>query len=198
MIIRNWKRDLLTIPNLLSLFRLALIPVYVVIYLNATAFAEYAIAAGILAVSCLTDLIDGKIARRFHMISTVGKFLDPLADKCTQFTLLVCLAIRHRILWSLAGIMLIKESFQLIAGIIQFRRGKMLTGALLTGKICTAVLFLSLILMVLLPGLKQQFIFLITLVDAAVMLLSFGHYVHTYQKKTPMIQDIEDHEDLKE
>ena len=132
------------------------------------------------------------------MISTVGKFLDPLADKCTQFTLLVCLAIRHRILWSLAGIMLIKESFQLIAGIIQFRRGKMLTGALLTGKICTAVLFLSLILMVLLPGLKQQFIFLITLVDAAVMLLSFGHYVHTYQKKTPMIQDIEDHEDLKE
>lgn len=198
MIIRNWKRDLLTIPNLLSLFRLALIPVYVVIYLNATAFAEYAIAAGILAVSCLTDLIDGKIARRFHMISTVGKFLDPLADKCTQFTLLVCLAIRHRILWSLAGIMLIKESFQLIAGIIQFRRGKMLTGALLTGKICTAVLFLSLILMVLLPGLKQQFIFLITLVDAAVMLLSFGHYVHTYQKKTPMIQAIEDHEDLKE
>lgn len=198
MIIRNWKRDLLTIPNLLSLFRLALIPVYVVIYLNATAFAEYAIAAGILAVSCLTDLIDGKIARRFHMISTVGKFLDPLADKCTQFTLLVCLAIRHRILWSLAGIMLIKESFQLIAGIIQFRRGKMLTGALLTGKICTAVLFLSLILMVLLPGLKQPFIFLITLVDAAVMLLSFGHYVHTYQKKTPMIQAIEDHEDLKE
>lgn len=198
MIIRNWKRDLLTIPNLLSLFRLALIPVYVVIYLNATAFAEYAIAAAILAVSCLTDLIDGKIARRFHMISTVGKFLDPLADKCTQFTLLVCLAIRHRILWSLAGIMLIKESFQLIAGIIQFRRGKMLTGALLTGKICTAVLFLSLILMVLLPGLKQPFIFLITLVDAAVMLLSFGHYVHTYQKKTPMIQAIEDHEDLKE
>ena len=198
MIIRNWKRDLFTIPNLLSLFRLLLIPVYVVIYLNATVFADYAIAAGILAVSCLTDMIDGKIARHFHMISTVGKFLDPLADKCTQFTLMVCLAIRHPMIWSLAVIMFIKESFQLIAGIIQFRQGKMLTGALFTGKICTAVLFLSLILLVLLPGMPHTAIGIITAVDAAVMLLSFAHYALTYYKKTPMIQAIEDHEDRKQ
>ena len=198
MIIRDWKRDLVTIPNMLSLFRLVLIPVYVVIYLNATEFADYAIAAGILAVSCLTDLIGGKIARHFNMISTVGKFLDPLADKCTQFTLMVCLAIRNPIIWSLAVIMFIKESFQLIAGIIQFRQGNMLTGALLTGKICTAVLFVSLIVLVLLPGLPQEIIHAITLVDAIVMLISFGHYVHTYHKKTPMIQAIEDHEDRKQ
>ena len=195
MIIRNWKKDLFTIPNMLSLFRLVLIPVYVVIYLNATAFADYAIAAGILAVSCLTDLIDGKIARHFNMISTVGKFLDPLADKLTQFTLLVCLSISHPVIWNLAAIMLIKESFQLIAGIIQFRKGKMLTGALITGKICTTVLFVSLIVLVLMPNLKQEYLNIITFVDAAVMLVSFGHYALTYYKKTPMIQAIEDHED---
>lgn len=198
MIIRDWKKDLFTIPNMLSLFRLVLIPVYVVIYLNATEFADYAIAAGILAVSCLTDLVDGKIARKFNMISTVGKFLDPVADKATQFTLMVCLAIRNPIIWSLAVIMFIKESFQLIAGIIQFRQGKMLTGALLTGKICTTVLFISLILLVLMPGLKQEIVHIITIVDAAVMLLSFGHYALTYYKKTPMIQAIEDHEDRKQ
>lgn len=198
MIIRDWKKDLFTIPNMLSLFRLVLIPVYVVIYLNATEFADYAIAAGILAVSCLTDLVDGKIARKFNMISTVGKFLDPVADKATQFTLMVCLAIRNPIIWSLAVIMFIKESFQLIAGIIQFRQGKMLTGALLTGKICTTVLFISLILLVLMPGLKQELVHIITIVDAAVMLLSFGHYALTYYKKTPMIQAIEDHEDRKQ
>ena len=62
MIIREWKKDLFTIPNMLSLFRLLLIPVYVAIYLKATVFSDYALAAGILAVSCLTDLIDGKIA----------------------------------------------------------------------------------------------------------------------------------------
>ena len=197
MIIRDWKKDLFTIPNALSVFRLVLIPVYVVIFLNAQQFSDYAVAAGILAVSCLTDLIDGKIARHFNMISTVGKFLDPLADKATQFTMMVCLAIRHPQIWSLAVIMVIKESFQLIAGIVQFRKGKMLTGALITGKICTTVLFISLIVLVLMPWLNQQIVNIITIVDAAVMLISFGHYALTYYKKTPMIQNIEDHEDRK-
>ena len=60
----NWKKDILNIPNLLSLFRLALIPVYVSIYLHASRPEQYYLAGGILAVSCLTDMIDGKIARK--------------------------------------------------------------------------------------------------------------------------------------
>lgn len=195
MIIQDWKKDFFTIPNWLSLFRLLLIPVYVVIYLNATESKDYAIAAAILAVSCLTDAVDGKIARKFHMISTIGKFLDPVADKATQFTLIVCLAVKHPVhnpmLWVLAGLMIIKESFQLIAGIIQFRKGKMLTGALLSGKICTAILFVSLILMVLMPEMNNTVVTAITIIDAVFMLISFVHYAMTYYKKTPMIQDLE-------
>ncbi len=198
MIIRDWKKDLFTIPNMLSLFRLALIPVYVVIYLNAVSFSDYALAAGILAVSCLTDLIDGKIARRFNMISTIGKFLDPVADKATQFTLTVCLAIRYKVLWHLAVLFVIKESFQLIAGLVQFRKGKMLTGALITGKICTTILFISLTLMVLIPNMSDFYVNLITIIDAIFMLVSFGHYIYVYQKKSPMIQNIDDHEDRKQ
>ena len=201
MIIKDWKKDLFTIPNWLSLFRLLLIPVYVVIYLNAAEPVDYAMAAGILAVSCLTDAIDGKIARHFNMISTIGKFLDPLADKFTQFTLIVCLAIKYPVqnpmLWVLAGLMFIKECFQLIAGIIQFRKGKMLTGALLSGKICTTILFISLILMVLMPAMNATLVRIIIIIDAVFMLISFGHYALTYYKKTPMIQNIEDHEDRK-
>lgn len=191
MIIKDWKKDLFTIPNLLSVIRLTLIPVYVVIYLNATEVADYIMAASILAVSCLTDMIDGQIARRFNMISTIGKFLDPVADKATQFTLTVCLAIRHPILWNLAVLMIIKEGFQLIAGIIQFRKGKMLTGALLTGKICTTVLFVSLIAMVLFPNMDTNVINIITAVDGLFLLSSFAHYAVTYYKKSPMIQDLE-------
>lgn len=191
MIIKDWKKDLFTIPNILSVFRLLLIPVYVIIYLKATKPADYMIAAAILAVSCLTDMIDGQIARRFNMISTMGKFLDPLADKLTQFTLLVCLAIRYPILWTLAGLMFVKESFQLVAGIVQFRKGKMLTGALITGKISTALLFLSLIVMVLIPDLDPIVVKCITVVDGLCLLASFGHYAFTYCKKTSMIQDIE-------
>ena len=195
MIIQDWKRDLFTIPNWLSLFRLLLIPVYVLIYLHASKPADYMLAAGILAISCLTDLVDGKIARRFNMISTIGKFLDPLADKATQFTLTVCLAIRYPILWNLAGLFVLKEGFQLVAGIIQFRKGKMLTGALITGKICTTILFFSLIFMVMFPAVDPQIITIITIVDEIFMLISFVHYIFTYYKKTPMIQNIEEHTD---
>ena len=125
------------------------------------------------------------------MISTIGKFLDPVADKATQFTLLVCLAITYPVLWTLAVLMVIKESFQFIAGLIAFRKGKMLSGALISGKICTVVLFLSLITMVLLPDMDPKYITWITLVDGVFMLISFAHYALTYYKKSPMIQDLE-------
>ena len=194
IMIKDWKKDILTIPNLLSLFRLLLIPVYVVIYLNAKQPLDYVIAAAILAISCLTDMIDGKIARHYNMISTIGKVLDPIADKATQFTLLLCLSIRHRVLWSLALLFVIKEGFQLIAGFVTLQHGKMLSGALLSGKICTTVLFISLIVMVLMPDMPQNIIHIITLVDAVFMLIAFIHYALTYYKKAPIIQDLPDNE----
>jgi len=190
MIIKDWKKEIWTIPNLLSLFRLILIPVYVVIYLNATETAHYCIAAGILAVSCLTDLIDGKIARHFNMISTVGKILDPVADKATQFTLTVCLAIRYPMLWYLAGFIFVKEMFQLIVGYITLRKGQILSGALLTGKICTTVLFVSLIALVLFPGLSESTVYWIALVDAAFLLISLISYILAYFGKKPKIEDL--------
>ena len=190
MFINDWKKEVFTIPNMLSLFRLALIPVYVDIYMHATEMREYFLAASILAVSCLTDMVDGKIARHFNMISTVGKVLDPFADKATQFTLTVCLAIKYPVLWHLAGLFVIKEGFQLVAGLLTFRKGKMLSGALITGKICTCVLFVSLILLVLMPNLNQSIINTITVVDAIFMLISFIHYALVYFKKSPKIQDL--------
>lgn len=191
MLIKNWKKDLLTIPNLLSLFRLILIPIYMVIYLNAATPADHYIAAGILAVSCLTDAIDGKIARHFNMISTVGKILDPLADKATQFTLIVCLAVRHPVLWALICLFVVKECFQLIAGLLTLRKGKMLTGALLSGKICTTLLFISLILLVMLPQLDEKVIHIITAVDCIAVIIAFIGYARTYYTHSPMIQQLD-------
>lgn len=190
MIMNDWKKEFLTIPNLLSLFRLLLIPVYILIYLNATAPTHYYIAGGILALSCLTDLIDGKIARRFNMVSTVGKILDPLADKATQFTLIICLAIRYKVLWIIVGLFIIKESFQLIAGLLTLRQGKMLSGALFSGKLCTVVLFLSLILLVLCPKLHFAAVITIAVIDGIFMMISFGDYIRTYYKSGPMIQKL--------
>ena len=188
---KNWKKELLTIPNLLSLFRFLLIPVYISIYLNATTQRDYFLAAAILAVSCLTDLIDGKIARHFNMISTVGKILDPLADKATQFTLIVCLATKHVIIRYMVALFFVKEAFQLIAGLLSIRKGRMLRGALITGKICTTVLFISLIIMVLMPGLPEKTIMVITLVDIAFLLTSFADYVVTYLFGSKRFEPIE-------
>lgn len=189
----NWKKDIFTIPNLLSAFRLILIPVYITIYLRADQPMDYMLAAAVLAVSCLTDLVDGKIARKFNLISTVGKLLDPVADKATQFSLMVCLALEYPIIWSLIFLFIIKEGFQLAAMLIFYMKGKMLKGALLSGKISTTILFISLIIMVLFHDvITQNVVHLLTGIDSFFMMIAFIHYVITYLKQTPMIQDVTD------
>ena len=191
MFIKDWKKEILTIPNLLSLFRLVLIPVYVVIYLNATEPHQYFLAGAIMAVSCLTDAVDGKIARHFNMISTVGKILDPLADKITQFTLTLCLSLKYPVLNPVLALFVIKEIFQLIAGIVNLRRGKMLPGALLAGKVCTTILFISLIALVLFPTMSPKLVDAIAMVDALFLFISFISYILAYFGKNTKVQDME-------
>ena len=188
--IKDWKKEILTIPNLLSLFRLLLIPVYMTIYLNATQARDYVAAAIILAVSCFTDLIDGKIARKFNMVSTVGKVLDPIADKVTQFTLIICLSIKYPVLLHLVLLFVIKESFQFFAGLVTFRKGRMLTGALITGKICTTILFISLTVMILMPDISDLVVNIITIVDSVFMVIAFSDYIRAYLGHGNQIQDL--------
>ena len=194
MFIKDWKKDICSIPNLLSLLRLILIPVYITIYLNAREATDYYLASGILAVSCLTDMVDGKIARHFNMITSLGKVLDPLADKLTQFTLILCLALKveNTLLWYLIGLFVLKESFQLIAGSLRLRKGIMLKGALLSGKICTTILFVSLILMVMMPDMPLQTINIITIIDALFLLIAFVHYMVAYYCMDSKFQAVED------
>ena len=190
MKMRDWKKQVLTIPNLLSTLRLLFIPVYISIYRSAQSTSGYLLAGCILALSCLTDMVDGMIARRYNMISTVGKILDPLADKATQISLIICLASRHNTLWYLLLLFLIKESFQLIAGCVRMHKGQMLKGALPSGKICTAVLFISLTLLVVFPQINDRTIQIITITDAIFMTISFAEYMISYHNRTEDFQII--------
>ena len=187
----DWKKEICTIPNLLSLFRLVLIPVYIYIYMNATKAEHYWIASGILAVSCFTDLVDGKIARKFNMVSSVGKVLDPLADKMTQLTLIICLSMQHKVLRVMLVLFLIKEFFQLFAMLIFLKRGKALDGALFIGKVCTTVLFTSLFLMVLLPDMSELTTDVITAICCGFLIVSFVEYIRAYCGKNKKIHDLE-------
>lgn len=191
MFIRNWKKEILTIPNLLSMFRILLIPVYAGIYLNATEEPQFILAGAVLAVSCLTDMVDGKIARKYHMITTLGKVLDPLADKLTQLTLTVCLSLKYPVLYPVLALFVIKELFQLTLGIIFLRKGKMLPGALMAGKICTTVLFVSLIALVLVPQMRTEVVNMIAVIDAVFLGISFVCYILAYFGKKVRVQDID-------
>ena len=191
MFIKDWKREVFTIPNFLSFIRLLLIPVYTIIYLNAKQFQDFSLAAGILAISCLTDMIDGKIARQFDMISNIGKILDPLADKLTQLSLSVCLSIRYPVVRGVLIIFVIKEVFQTGAAYAMFRKGKVLPGALMAGKICTAVLFVSFICLMLIPAMPLRIVTAISIVDTMLLANAFIHYFLAYFGKHPKLQNLE-------
>ena len=191
MFIKNWKKDIFTIPNLLSLFRLVLIPVYATVYLNATQNYQFILAGFILAVSCLTDMIDGKIARKYGMITTLGKVLDPLADKLTQLTLTICLSMKYPVLYPVLGLFIMKELFQLVIGVVFLRKGKMLPGALMAGKVCTTVLFISLIALVLLPDIDPAAVTVIAVIDALFLGVSFMSYAMAYFGKNVKVRDID-------
>ena len=191
MFIKDWKKELFTIPNMLSLFRLLLIPVYVSIYLNATLKHEYFIAAAILGVSCLTDLLDGQIARLFNMVTNIGKVLDPLADKMTQLALTICLSVKYPALRSVLLLFVIKEAFQVSVTCMMFSKGKVLPGSLMAGKICTTVLFSGLILLVLLPDPEPWMVNTIAILDVIFLSYAFVSYVMAFFGKRSKLQDLE-------
>lgn len=191
MFMNSWKKEILTIPNFLSLFRLILVPVYVHIYLHARTDQEYLLAGVILALSCITDMIDGKIARHFNMISNLGKVLDPLADKITQLALILCLSDKYPILYPVLILFLFKEFFQLFVAIFHFRKGQVLSGALLAGKVCTTVLFISLITLVLFPRLDVLLVDIIVFLDAVFLLNAFICYILAYFGKHKKVHNID-------
>jgi cardiolipin synthase len=108
-----------TIPNVLSLFRLLLIPVFLVLLLNG----QYVWALVVLVVSSLTDFVDGFVARHFNQISRVGQLLDPAADRLFIFSTLIGLAWTGFIPWWLAGVIFGREALLLIVGVILANHG---------------------------------------------------------------------------
>ena len=83
-----YQKKILTIPNIMSFFRLVLIPIIVYLYVVKNSYLWTII---LLLISGATDIVDGFIARKFNMISNFGKAIDPIADKLTQLALLCCL-----------------------------------------------------------------------------------------------------------
>ena len=127
----------LTIPNLLSVIRILLIPVFAVLFLQE----HYFIAIAVIIFAELTDLFDGMIARKFNQVSALGKILDPIADKLSQISIIVVLIVKY---WDnaikyLFMFFIIKELIMLIGGAILISKGLRPVAAEMWGKVATTV-----------------------------------------------------------
>ena len=88
----------MNLPNKLTILRVILIPFFVVFMLfDITGAADKWIALVIFCVASLTDMLDGKIARKYNLVTNFGKFMDPLADKLLVCTALICLTSMSRL-----------------------------------------------------------------------------------------------------
>lgn len=139
------------LPNLLSNLRIVIIPFFVWQMLKGNTPA----AAAILILSGVTDFLDGRIARRFHWESEIGKALDPLADKLTQCAVSLCLLVRMPRMWFFFALLILKDLVMLVLGIHIHRSGVRIEGAGLFGKAATVVFYVVMGLLVLVPDIPE-------------------------------------------
>lgn len=137
------KKTIWTIPNILSMVRILLIPVIVWLYVSKE---SYVWAGGLLLVSGATDVVDGFIARKFNMISDLGKVLDPIADKLTQGVMLICLLRRFPLMALPLAMMVLKETFMSVTGLQVIRRTGKVISADWHGKVTTVLLYATMLL----------------------------------------------------
>ena len=133
----NWN----TIPNWMCFVRIALIPVFSVLFVKESYIAAFIV----MIVAALTDVFDGKIARKYNMVSNLGKILDPIADKLSQSAIVVILIVKF---WSFDGplkyllfLFIFKELLMVIAGVILLSLGMRPVAAEVWGKVATVVFY---------------------------------------------------------
>lgn len=172
---RRKQNRWLTIPNILSLFRLLLIPVIIWLYFWKE---EYSYAAVVIIASGITDMIDGYIARKFNMVSDVGKVLDPIADKLTQAAVLICLGSRYPLLLLLVLIMAVKETVSGLMTLAAIKKTKEIKGADWHGKVTTCLLYFTMLLHLLWINIPNSITIITTALCVCFMLLSFTLYFY--------------------
>ena len=139
----KYKHKIITIPNVLSFLRLLLIPVIVWLYIVKK---DPIWTMAILALSGITDIVDGIIARKCNMISDFGKAFDPVADKLTQIAMLFCLVSRFKWMLLPLCVLVVKEITAGILGLMVIRKTEKVDGSVWHGKATTVSLYSMMII----------------------------------------------------
>lgn len=126
-------------PNMLTIVRLLLIPVYLYFFLKG----EYIISGVVFSVSGLTDFFDGYLARKYNMVTDLGRLLDPLADKLTLISILAVLIYMDVIPKIISITLLSREVFVLFGSGIMYIMGKDLIKPTILGKASVFLLYVA-------------------------------------------------------
>lgn len=163
------RNTIFTLPNILSFFRLCLIPIIVWLYCVKQ---DGLWTGGLLVVSALTDVVDGFIARRYHMETDLGKILDPVADKLTQGAVLFCLLTHFPLMLIPLVLLVLKELFAGITGLMVIRRVGKVYGAQWHGKAATCLLDAMMFIHVVWPDIPAVISNILILFCIVMMLVS--------------------------
>ncbi len=141
----------MTVPNILSIFRIILVPVFVIVVMSGMPNA-YIYGMIIFVAAGITDVLDGKIARKYNCISVLGKILDPLADKLMVGAALICAGLNGLLPMFLPILYAVKEILQCIGGVFFYKYIKDMIPSNILGKAATVFFFLMILAVYLIPG----------------------------------------------
>ena len=179
---QNTRKQLFTIPNLLSLLRLCMIPLIIWLYCTQK---NYALTAVVLVLSGLTDMVDGYIARRFDMVTDLGKALDPVADKLTQASVMFCLLSRFRMMLVPLLLLIFKEVCNGVMSLVVIKKTGKVCGADWHGKVCTWLLYAMMFVHIVWFDISREWTTALIGICVIMMTLSFALYmVRNYKMLT--------------
>lgn len=170
---KDYSRKIITVPNILSVFRIFLIPFIILAY---CVVKSPSITAVLVVLSGLTDVVDGFIARHFDMVSEVGKALDPIADKLTQIAMLFCLVTRFPLILAPLILILIKEISSFVLRAIVIHKTGRVGGAVWHGKVNTVILYAVMFLHIVWYNIPYALSVVFIIVSCIMMMLSYVLY----------------------
>lgn len=170
----------MNLPNILSIFRMCLVPVFVFFFFSKDPNGHF-YAAAVYALAAITDILDGIIARKFNLITKLGTVLDPLADKLMTITVFICITVRGIIPWWIILILFAKDLLLVIGGVKLYKDLSAVISANGFGKSATVFLVLGGIILTLFPDVIPPLFRTLYLVLALILsVLAFCTYLYQY------------------
>lgn len=166
----------MNIPNIISCIRIMLVPLFVYFYISGS----IGMAAVVLIGCALSDVLDGMIARRFNMVTDLGKILDPVADKLIQAAMMLCLALKMPQLWLLLGLHVFRELVLSAMGLYVMRVTGLVCSARWYGKLCTAVIYGSMLILLAVPGVPEKLAAALVFICAGLIVMCLFLYFSAY------------------